>query len=466
MPGAALAALVLGTVALISRLHLLLDDAYPTGFDGYYYVLQLRSLHGGEPLFQDGSLIWIPLRGLHLLLGEPVQAMGWLGSLAAGLAVAGATLAGAELWGRASAGWISGSVWLLSQGHLALSAEYLKNGLGLGLLALQLALLARPTSGTVWAIAAGLSLLGLGVHKLTGVMGALALLAALAWRLRSGRRRELLAALLLLLLATATIGLLRPSDLSRLFTELAHPLDRLADLQRLRPHPGEWIELLATHLAPPLALLLAWRRPGPLSWALCPISLALLAPGLPIGRDLLSWRLLLMGFVPVGLLVGGLGRGMAGQALAVGLTTLALLLLPAQLDLRAARQPDYAGWVEAIEPLRRRVPAQDRVVAHRGLCGFVWAEADRRCENFDPPQAEGWWRIVYGFGSEHLAPYSEQPPLPLRPGYVLVDEAAWRAFRAAHAGRFRLLDDPRNPTTSRPDYVYGPEGPPPDPALP
>ena len=107
--------------------------------------------------------------------------------------------------------------------------------------------------------------------------------------------------------------------------------------------------------------------------------------------------------------------------------------------------------------LQARVPPGDRVVAHRGLCGFVWAVGDRICENFDPQgPAEGWWRIAYGMGEQRLAPYSDPPPVRLKLGYTLVPESAWRAFRARHADELPLVRHPMNPYRRRPDYVYGP----------
>jgi hypothetical protein len=147
-----------------------------------------------------------------------------------------------------------------------------------------------------------------------------------------------------------------------------------------------------------------------------------------------------------------------GWPVAASVVSVGLLQLPASAEHQAGREPDYEAWSRALPTLTQRVPVGDRVIAHRGVCGFVWAEGGRICENFQPPPPhEGWWRVVYGMGEARLAPYSERP-VPLLPAYSLVREVEYQRFRAEHVARFRLLSTDLNPFTTRPRYVYGPGG--------
>jgi hypothetical protein len=223
----------------------------------------------------------------------------------------------------------------------------------------------------------------------------------------------------------------------------------------------ELAEATWVHLVPlALVLLLGiqpWRRWSPLLWATAAVALVCSAPFLPFGWEQTSWRLILLGFVGAGIFAGFLAArfGWLVPAL-VGLV--GTLTLPGSAADQARREPDYALWAQYLPVLQATVPAGERVIAHRGLCGFVWAEGGRICENFQPPSPhEGWWRIVYGMGAQRLSPYSPSP-VPLAPAYTLVPESDYQEFRADHVGKFRLLSTDLNPWTPRPPYVYGPGG--------
>ncbi|MFT5685243.1 MAG: hypothetical protein ACI8RZ_006192 [Myxococcota bacterium] len=443
------------------RLSLLLLGALPPalllfttplahGYDGWYYVLQVRSMLVGEPLFTDGSLVFVLLVGLTRLSGSAILAGKLAACLFGGLTALGGMLAGWRWTGSRAGGVACGVWWALSPLHLGVTAEYLKNAGGVAVLALLIAALAGTSRRSLIA-AVGLALLGPLVHKLTGVLGLLLLIG----RLIGGRLppRILLAAVGLGVVAVLSVGLLRPEDLARLLggTEGA-PRWMLAQTGRLMW--AEKLELVAVHLAPVLLAAGLWRRADlrPLGLPMLAVSLIVLAPGLPLGFDLTAWRLLLMGFLPVGMVAAMVctRRPMvAGGVLLAGLLT-----LPATLPAQRSRSPDYPALAAMLPIIQAQVPADDRLVAHRGLCGFLWAEGGRVCENFQPVEADlsGWWRVAYGFSAARLGPSA----IPLTPGYALLPEPDWQAFVAGDGARFSLTRDARNPHEPRPGFVYAP----------
>ena len=466
-------ALLCASVAALVRVPLLWDDPWAPGYDGWYYVLQVRSLLEGAPLFADRSLLFVPLTALAALLGDAVLANKVAACLFAAIGAAGATV-GAHRWTGSRPGALAAGLWwALAPGHLVVSMEFLKNAAGVALVGLLLAALpglSNPSSPG-WrrdaAAVVGLVLLGTLVHKLTGLLGLLLSLGVaaptIASRLcRRPHRFLWLAAAALALALFATIGLLRGVDLERIWSPQPGDGPRLPLLMSSRRIPaGHRIALLAAHALPPALVVASWRRPAlrPLGLPLAALALATTAPFLPFGFDLTAWRLLLLSFLPMSLALAAL-MARAHWSLGTLLLGFALTTTPSTIQHIARAEPDYTAWAAWVPTLQAHISPESRVVAHRGLCGFVWAVADRACENFDPQgSAEGWWRIAYGMGAARLAPYSDPPPIPLMLGYTLIPEEAWRRFRTDHADALPLVRHPRNPHRPRPGFVYGPEAP-------
>ena len=459
-------------LAALVRVPLLWDDPFAPGYDGWYYVLQVRSLQDGAPLFADRSLVFRLLTLLADGLGDVILANKVAACICAATGAAGATIGAVRWTGSLAAGLVAGVWWAVAPGHLVVGMEFLKNAAGVGVLGLLCAALPgmvrTDRSPSAWdlGLGLGLALLGPLVHKVTGVMGLLLVLGAgvvvLSRRLSWSRRQWLLVGGLGagVLAVGLGWGLVRGVDLERFLAPQPGDGPRLSMLWTSRRiHPVHRLSLLAAHLLP-IALAAGLRRTrlAPLGWLWVGLSVLTAAPLLPFGFDLTAWRLLLLAFVPTAF---GLALLVARTHAGVGVG-LALLALATTFDVvahTARAEPDYPGWADHVPTLQQQVPPTDRVVAHRGLCGFVWAVADRVCENFDPQgPPDGWWRIVYGMGAARLTPYSSVPPVPLKLGYTLVPEAAWRAFRADHADTLPLVRHPRNPYRPRPGFVYGPEG--------
>jgi hypothetical protein len=467
-----LAVIITAMAAILPRIPLLWDDPWPSGYDGFYYVLQTRSWRTGTPLFADRSLVFWPLAGLSVLLGDVILANK---VAACGFAAAGAVgmaLGTQRFTGSAAAGLAAGTWWAVAPGHLIVSTEFLKNEAGLAVLGILWALLAYAETSRRAAVAAAVTAaLGLAVHKLTGVFGAILAVGTGISVLWTHRRPPLgallrqpkvlagaLGAAALLALSVGLLGVLRFEDFARFLAPQEGDGDRFALLWTSRRiHPVHRSALLVAHLLP-VALALGLWRTGQVrgaAWVL--LAVAVTAPLLPFGFDLTAWRLLLLAFVPAAFALGLLvahTRPWTG----IVATLLALSTVPFTVPHAARAEPDYSAWAEVVPVLQAHVPEGHRVVAHRGVCGFVWAVADRVCENFDPTgPPEGWWRIVYGMGEARLAPYSEVPPVRLMTGYTLVPEVAWRAFRADHVDTLPLVHHPRNPYRPRPGFVYGPQ---------
>ena len=464
MLAAWLAPLACGLVAVVARIPLLWDDPWAPGYDGWYYVLQTRSWMDGAPLFADRSIVFHALAALGWICDDVVVGNKIAACLFAAVGAVGASTGATRWTGSVAAGLVAGLWWASAPGHLIVSTEFLKNEAGIAIVGLVLAAIGAPRDRKTAALALGLVLLGPFVHKLTGVFGImLGVGTLLAARSRQLPWRWVLGAAVLGGLAGSAFGLVRGVDLARFVDGATTDTPRFDALTTsARIHPVHRVSLLLAHLMP-LALLVGSWRTGRLALGLplAAIALATLAPGLPFGFDLTSWRLLLLAFVPtafgLALLVSALPRGLSWGTVVVVAGT-SLVSLGWTVPHQARPEPDYAAWAELVPVLQAHIPPDGRVVAHRGVCGFVWAVADRLCENFDPQgSADGWWRIVYGMGEDRLAPYSAVPPVRLMLGYTLVPETAWRTFRVEHGDDLPLVHHPRNPYRPRPGFVYGPQ---------
>lgn len=461
---------LLGLLGAVLPGLVLLGTPTAHGYDGWYYVLQVRTLLEGEPLFADRSLVFGLLAVLGTITGDVVLGNKLGASLFGSLTAVLGGVAGWRWSGSRWGGLACGLWWAASPLHLAGTVEYLKNAGGVVLLAALLAVLPRAELRKERVLLfLFLMLLGAFVHKLTFmlglvVFGAWGLSVALGGQLP---RRLVLAALGLLgLLAVAGVAgsyvLLRPEDLGR-FTDEAASRGRWWALTGGRLALPERLELWAVHLAPLGLAALAWRAEGSTRAALLgalALALVCLAPGLPFAYDHTSWRLMLMGFLPLGLLLAVLSAGRAGPVICALLAAVGLWGAATLPPVHAARSPDYLAWEAVLPELQATVAPDERVVAHRGLCGWIYAVAERPCESFLPEDPEaGWWRVAYGFSAERLAPWRgpEDPaPVALIPGYSLVPEPAWRRFVEAEGARFTLTRDERNPHEPRPGFVYAP----------
>ncbi len=451
-----LAGLVSGLVAATLRGLVLFDDALAHGYDGWYYVIQTESWAAGAPEFADNSLAFWLLAALSVpfgaILGNKLAAL--LGAFVMAL---GGVVAGWRWTRSVPAAWVCG-LWLgASPLLLGVSSEYLKNALGLALLPWVLALLAGEKP---WERVGALVLLvvGLFVHKLSGVMGwvlAAGIVGTQVLVPRIGPRLKVPGWLLVLGglggMAALAFGVLRAEDLQRLLSmEGGRP--RLQALLGGRIRVGELAELGLLAVAPGVLLWRAWasERERPLAIAGLLLAVLCLAPGLPFGWDLTAWRLMLVGGIPVALMCTLLSAAAPEVMVPIVLASLASLV-PMVVQANQAREPDYLAFAANLPLLQD----SEKVVAHRGICGQIMAQTGVHCENFQPPEPhQGWTRVVYGVSMRYLAPVAPDA-VDLAGPYVMVPEPQWQAFVAGPGADWFLVSDPRNPYRARPDFVYG-----------
>ena len=447
-----LAAVVCGLLAAALRAAVLFDDPLAHGYDGWYYVIQTESWAAGAPEFADSSLAFWLLSALSLpfgaILGNKIAALS-----GAAVMAAGGVLAGWRWTKSLPAAWVLG-LWLAASPLLlGVSSEYLKNALGLALLPWILALLAGDK---VWERLAALALLilGLSVHKLSGVMGWVLAAGVLGVQLLGPRLRVprwLLILGVLGGLAALSFGVLRAEDLQRLLS-LSGGRPRLQVLLGGRLRVGELAELGLLALSPAVLLWRAWvsERERPLAVAGLLLAVLCLAPGLPFGFDLTAWRLMLVGGLPVALMCTLLTASAPEVMVPIVVASLAGLV-PEVVRANQGREPDYVSFAANLPLLQD----SEKVVAHRGICGQIMAQTGVHCENFQPPEPhQGWTRVAYAVPMRHLSPVAPDAVDLVGP-YVMVPEPQWQAFVAGPGADWFLVRDPRNPYQARPEFVYG-----------
>jgi hypothetical protein len=115
--------------------------------------------------------------------------------------------------------------------------------------------------------------------------------------------------------------------------------------------------------------------------------------------------------------------------------------------------PDYARYGRELGSLET-LAAGRRIIAHRGLAGFLWFEKGIRSENFIPPaeETDRYLRLVYFLSPETFEPYihsGEERPIALGGGYTLIEENIWQRFYQDRRD-LQFLKSELNPFLPRP----------------
>jgi len=181
-------------------LHALQASPFPTGIDGYWYLLQGRSLLEHGRLYSP-SLPLIPwlMAGLSSIM-EPVLALKVIAALGTAALVVPAYAIGRRIAGAAGPALVGAALVATSAQSFFLGTEFVKQGVGLslamGFLAMLAATIEQPTRPRV-ALAALLLLLCALTHKtalLLALLFAAPPVAARLWPLRQRRAVRLGAA--------------------------------------------------------------------------------------------------------------------------------------------------------------------------------------------------------------------------------------------------------------------------------
>jgi hypothetical protein len=133
-----------------------------------------------------------------------------------------------------------------------------------------------------------------------------------------------------------------------------------------------------------------------------------------------------------------------------------LFTIESALKLASSKGPDYKALAEefaSIETLARG----KRLIAHRGLAGFLWYEKGIWAENFTPAEeSDRYLRVVYAFAPEIFEPYlgpDDAPPLRISRRYTLVEESLWQRFYREKKN-LRFLGSELNPYLPRPASAF------------
>lgn len=291
-----------GVTSFFLHLTLLQESPFANGWDGYFYLVQLKSLvETGEMHSRDYSPVYLLLRGFYAICGDYVLAYKLL---SAGLAASFTFLVGWIAQRFSQNIWVVLILvlWSLSSSSLGFfMANFPKNLLGLNFLLLCMGFSLQPGQ---WP-----RFLGLGgalwSHRMTAGLGLLFLLGEqLTWK-RLGY--AFAAGLGLVLVALAVPGLLNLSDFQRFegaFDWPGWPHLRFANLLGRENIPMTWkTELLLGSLGL-LLLGLAWvRRPfafnQQLKWmrGLTFLALVLFCPFFKMDLTGIGYRFFLAGML-------------------------------------------------------------------------------------------------------------------------------------------------------------------------
>ena len=464
---------VLFGLSFALRLYVLLSSRYAFGADGYYYAAQVRSywLHGR--FFSPDSSLPLYFLTYFSRLGDDIVLMNKVAVALLASAIAWPSyLLGRTLSGQRG-GLVAAAILTSSSFAVYFTFEFVKNLGGIFFFLFFLhrfaVLLQRTRSGAPpWRDATLLLFFFVLVflsHKLMAGLAIAVLPVGLVLAFWS-RRRILWACAAGLFVCVGAAAVLLPNVLHLAdFSRVSGILSWRAGLPALAyirtEHPPWWnvAELLVLCLAP-LTLPVTYRNIRPaarlLTLVLAGTVILANAPFLIYRTDNLTFRFLILAFIPGGLILSALWeRWHVAAAVAA-----ALLCLPAQwVGLRQAERNSpfdyelYDGLLPLIE-----LPENHLLIVHQGFDYFYCYSGRGDAFHFLPEakhRARPIFRLVHGLPLDMLAAHLDvKREVRILPGYYLMPEATYQKFlsRAPAAVR-RRLHTWRNPHIRRPGYM-------------
>ncbi len=449
-----LAALALWT--FWDRWQFLSASPYPTGVDGFWYAVQLRSLVGGHGLYYPAAPLALWLMAPLAAVSDPFTGA----KLGAALASAALPLAvyplGRRIGGSRATGLLAAVLVATSAGSFYLATEFVKNAIALpvGMAALVAIARALERPGRARIAVAGLLVVATGLAHL--LVLAFVLVAAAPPAVLLGRKRAVAIAALVGAVAAALVAWHERDLVAGLFSaqaDWALPALRLGGRALLFRH--EVAIAGAVGLAALLVLALARGLPalasdvplsaralgiGPAAWALL-FALPWIDAGDPDG---LAFRVRLLSFAPLALAAPLLAAHALARLdatwrmTAVMLATGLALYRPGRYEAPVVRaDPELAA---AVARARGVVPAGDMIVTPERQILFmtVWyTGVETRLDPASVPAAHRWRLVPMSYMSEDLvralddarAAPGVAAPLSLhrgnRNGLVLLPEETW-----------------------------------------
>lgn len=448
--------------------HDLGKTAFVNGWDGYFYLIQVRAMaEEGAMHSPDSSPVYLLLSLLSRLCGDYVLAYK---ALCAGLAAgcAGLSYAVAYAFSRQRGlALLVGGVVIASPSLAYFAAQFPKNLLGMNMLLLLLLAFLR------WGWLARIALLGLSfiAHRLSaGLALGFVLLRSFSWQ-----QALLLTALAVpaILAALLLPGLLHWSDLARFEGSLqATPqLTGWAFIRLMEPGAAWTAEIVLAHavlLAVPWVL---WRHQMPQRrWLMACwlLMLLLLFPFFTMDERGMGFRFLLA-FMLLWPLLLPLVLDRLGSLATTGFALFLTLTLFTRPSVYAPSEhdPDYARYQRISSRVERHFAEQrpQLLIAHKGLAEFVTWQTRMDVLPWLPeyavPEAD-LWRIAWGISPMeyryYLDPAAYKQIREIGLDYALLPESAWQLFvkKASADGDAELLarvNSWENPSEIRPTYL-------------
>ena len=480
------------TAAAVVRAVFLFKDSFATGFDGYYYALQVRSLiENGEVLNNDNSFVYPLLRFFALFFNDVVVSNKIAAIVLCSLTVVPFYLLTYRLTSSHISTFAAALFFTLSFSQIYMSFEILKNGISLLFALWCVYCLARFFDRWPYKVGALVFFaLGFFTHKATACVLIVLVLAfgAGAFLVKrrsfpSGRRRLIMAAaaaagvLIVAGVVFLSLGPLRLLDLQnlwgqfrlesvwerfRLFAVQVADTRIKSELFLLYAVPLVFIPFLISFLRDPLV-----PARHKIFIVACYITQwTLLNPFLEFSWESASYRLVLISLtftaLEIALILARVrffSRRIPRVLAAAVLTALVTITLPGMWErFHTDRYPPYSELNAAVVSLKQKIPPGGKLVCQAGLSFFIWYTTRIYTEHFLPEDPAGYYRLAYGIGPDHFGRYEDNPgyeePVEIRPPYTLVKESVWRMFYREYASRLRILTDWHNPSRERPPFVY------------
>ena len=437
---------------------------FPTGIDGYFYPVELRSLLAhGELAYPAPPLAFWFMAPFAAIAGPIVGAK--LGAAVGGALVALPAYALGSRLGRSwGAGLLAASLATFSAGSTYLTIEYVKNGIGItvALAAVWLVLRAIETPSRGRLVAAGLAILAaILAHKMAA---AVVVCCALPAAFTAAIGRGALRGRRLLYLVIAAGGLL----LGLLVLGIVAPRRSIApaDLAMMRGLFGSrftWDALATEHvtlamghdaliggvlaIGAAVALVLRGELLAPaertVAWVIVGFGLLIAFPLLAVDDPQgLGFRLRIVAYVPRALCAAVIVGVLPRHDLAVALLALVIAVIAPRDEQSEGEIITHPALVTAALALQGQIPADGvAIVPERHIAFMVAWYADVPVSlRPEPVPRDRRWRVMplsfIGAGSPldaaltaARAEPSLVPPLGLHPrhpnGMVLVAEPTW-----------------------------------------
>jgi hypothetical protein len=473
--------------AVAVRAVFLFKDAFATGFDGYYYALQVKSLiKNGVVLNRDNSIVFYLLRFFAFFFSDVVLANKIGAILLCSLAAAPFYLLARRLTASHLVAFVSALFLTLSFSQVYMAFEIVKNGVSMLFVVCALYCLARFFDRHYFKAGALVFFaLGFFTHKAAAgllIVFAFCFFAAYLWleRRRVFRKWKPLhfaiGAVVLAAIAAAvvfSVSTLRLLDVGNFLRQITPDsvLTRfklfITEVSNLRIK----VEYLLLYIIPLafLPFLVKRLRDRQLSsagkaWLLAAYltQWVLLNPFLSFTWISTSYRLLFAA-LEIGLILADLtarARRPVRWIAAGVLVALILVSLPGMYErFHTGRYPPYADFAAAVKTLKSRVGPEDKLISQQGLSFFIWYETGIYTQHFLPEKSAHYYRLVYGLGPAYFQKYwnasGYEEPVVIQLPYVLVKEEIWQLFFAEYKDRLKICTSWQNPSDSRPAVVYG-----------